>query len=502
MSPPPPPSPTPPSPLPNQPSTPPKKKRIFRGTFIHTTRARQLEVLTRARVGVDEEGVIVWVEREGGGGGGGDGEQGRGEHEREGKDGDRKKEGGWDGVEEVDMGEGEGEGEGERWWFPGFVDTHTHAAQLPNAGLFGTSTLLSWLTTYTFPLESSLSSLATARRIYTAAVTSTLRHGTTTAAYYATIHPSATNLLADTCLAAGQRAFIGRVCMDRPATCPPTYRDASLDAGMQATQHVVRHIRAQDPSGALIRPILTPRFAPSCTSAMLSALGAYARDENLPIQTHISETEAEVALVTRLFPERKGYADVYDAAGLLGPNTVLAHGIHLRGEEVRLVRERGAAVSHCPVSNTSLGSGICPVRELLDAGVTVGLGTDVSGGGSCSVLTAAREAAGVSRLRSAFISGEEEKEKERVKLGVVECLHLATRGGAEALGLGDQVGGFEVGMQWDAQLVRLDTVAPDGRGGMGEGGALCWGGEDWEEKVAKWMYCGDDRNTRQVWVKG
>ncbi|KAI4166458.1 MAG: hypothetical protein LQ348_007807, partial [Seirophora lacunosa] len=291
--------------------------------------------------------------------------------------------------------------------------THTHAAQLPNAGLFGTSTLLSWLTTYTFPLESSLSSLPTARRIYTAAVTSTLRHGTTTAAYYATIHPAATNLLADTCLAAGQRAFIGRVCMDRPATCPTTYRDASLDAGMQATRHVVRHIRALDPAGTLVRPILTPRFAPSCTTAMLSALGTYAREENLPIQTHISETEAEVALVTRLFPDRKSYADVYDAAGLLGPNTVLAHAIHLRDDEVRLIREKGAAVSHCPVSNTSLGSGICPVRDLLDAGVTVGLGTDVSGGGSCSVLTAAREAAGVSRLRSAFISGQEEEEKER-----------------------------------------------------------------------------------------
>ncbi|KAL9020309.1 MAG: hypothetical protein Q9185_002490 [Variospora sp. 1 TL-2023] len=404
-------------------------------------------------------------------------------------------------------------------------DTHTHAAQLPNAGLFGTSTLLSWLTTYTFPLESSLSSLPTARRIYTAAVTSTLRHGTTTAAYYATIHPQSTNLLADICLQKGQRAFIGRVCMDRPATCPDYYRDESAEKAMQDTKEVVQYIRSQDPRGELVRPILTPRFAPACTKAMLAALGQYARSErehhhhqHLPmIQTHISETKAEVTLVQQLFPDRKNYADVYDHYGLLGPSTVLAHAIHLSAAEIHLVKDRRAGVSHCPRSNTSLGSGICPVRALLDAGVKVGLGTDVSGGGSCSLLAAARDAAGVSRLlscassSSSFRRNGNDDDDERVKLSVAECLHLATSGGAEVLGLGGKVGGFEVGMQWDAQLVRLDrvpTTTGEGDGGgigigiVGEGLAQCWGGETWEEKVAKWMYCGDDRNTRQVWVGG
>ncbi|KAL8929024.1 MAG: hypothetical protein Q9208_001467 [Pyrenodesmia sp. 3 TL-2023] len=492
------------------PDTPrqPLKKRIFTGTFINTPTLGSLSVLENASVGVNEDGVIEWIERSKRSGDGGEGES---EHGEEGSQ-ERVVEGkrwGDEVMKAVDV-EGFVDDNAWGWYFPGFVDTHTHAPQLPNTGLFGNSTLLSWLTTYTFPLESSLHSLPTATRIYTRAVASTLLHGTTTAAYHATIHPAATNLLAEICLSRGQRAFVGRVCMDCPSTCPDYYCDESAEAGMRDTKAVVDHIREIDPEGEIVQPILTPRFAPSCSRETLSGLGQIARDENLPIQTHISENKGEVDLVRETFPERHSYADVYDHYGLLGSKTVLAHAIHLSEEEVELVRARGAGVAHCPLSNTSLGSGIAPVRRLLDAGVKVGLGTDVSGGGSSSVLVAAREAAGVSRLLSVFMEGEE-KEKERCKLGVEECLYLATRGGAEVLGLSGKVGAFEVGMQWDAQMVRVervedgggDTDSGAGKRAAGDKGLVqCWGKETWEEKVAKWMYCGDDRNTRKVWVKG
>lgn len=151
------------------------------------------------------------------------------------------------------------------------------------------------------------------------------------------------------------------------------------------------------------------------------------------------------------------------------------------------------------------------MRELLDAGVGVGLGTDVSGGWSPSVLVAAREALGVSRVRTMAgwmddggggkERGKEDGWRERVKLSVEECLFLATRGGARCLGLEGRVGGFEVGMCWDAQLVDLGPeVGGDGVGGRG--GVALWGGEGWEGRLAKWVFCGDERNTRGVWVRG
>lgn len=389
------------------------------------------------------------------------------------------------------------------------LDTHTHASQLPNTGLFGTTTLLDWLKTYTFPLESRFSSLSHARRVYKRAVTSTLSHGTTTCAYYATIHPESTKLLADICIEKGQRAFVGKVCMDCKDTCPDYYREESAEASLNDTKAVVQHIRAKDPKGDLVTPIVTPRFAPSCTKQSLSALGQFAKEESLPIQTHISENKGEIALVKQMFPECESYAGVYDSFHLLTPRTVLAHGIYLSEAEMELIKSRGTGVSHCPLSNTSLGSGICPVRKLLDHGVKVGLGTDVSGGGSCSILTAAREASGVSRLLANFeqANGGSEAHTERMKLSVAECLYLATRGGAECLGLEKKVGAFEVGMEWDAQLVRLESVPEEGDDDGGEervieGIVHCWGNESWEEKVAKWMYCGDDRNTRKVYVKG
>ncbi|KAL8726612.1 MAG: hypothetical protein Q9181_005982 [Wetmoreana brouardii] len=474
---------------------PPSNRKIYTGTFIHTPRLGELEVLERAAVGVNENGIIEWID--------------------EGLDNNHEfylrrviaSMYGWDlGDEEVEVVCCAGGMLG--FWFPGFVDTHTHASQLPNAGLFGASTLLDWLDTYTFPLESSFSSLSKARRVYNTAVSSTLRHGTTTAAYYSTIHPDSTKLLADICLEKGQRAFVGNLCMDRPETCPDYYREASAETSIQNTMEVVRHIRSKDPKSRLIHPILTPRFAPSCSEDVLYKLGKLAQEEDLPVQTHISENTSEIALVRRMFPKNSSYADVYDSFGLLTPRTVLAHCIHFSSLEVDVVKERGCGVSHCPVSNTSIGSGICPVRQLLDRGVKVGLGTDVSGGRSSSVLTAAREAAGVSRLLAAFAHEKEEeggKESDHMKLDFSECLYLATRGGAECLGLGDRIGAFKVGMEWDAQMVRLADVPDDddaGKPSGNDGLVQCWGKETWEERVAKWMYCGDDRNTMKVYVKG
>ncbi|KAJ4511565.1 hypothetical protein HRR83_004397 [Exophiala dermatitidis] len=396
------------------------------------------------------------------------------------------------------------------FFFPGFIDTHIHAPQYPNAGIFGKSTLLDWLTTYTFPLESSLGNpkspmykdsveppnpLARAKAVYNRVVSRTLANGTTTASYYATIHVAATNLLADTAFARGQRAYIGRVCMDRPETCPDYYRDESTDETIANTQASIDHCKSLDPSGELLAHIVTPRFAPSCLPETLSRLGELAKDQNLRVQTHISENLNEIKLVKQLFPDQASYSDVYDHHGLLTPRTILAHAIHLSRDEMRLIKCREAKISHCPASNSALGSGFCPVRVLLDEGLEVGLGTDVSGGYSSSILDAVRNACMVSRHVSYLHDGD-----GRYNVGVAEALWLATVGGAKVVGMEGRLGRFEVGMLWDVQEIVLGNVDSNGDGDDAEVDVFGW--ESWEDRVDKWVWNGDDRNVRRVWVGG
>ncbi|KIX07224.1 guanine deaminase [Rhinocladiella mackenziei CBS 650.93] len=396
------------------------------------------------------------------------------------------------------------------FFFPGFIDTHIHASQYPNVGIFGKSTLLDWLTTYTFPLESSLGNtnspmykdateppnpLARAKAVYNRIISRTLANGTTTASYYATIHLDATNLLADLAFDKGQRAYIGRVCMDRPETCPDYYRDESSEETLTNTKASIEYCRSLDPSGELLAHIITPRFAPSCLSETLSKLGSLAKEEDIRVQTHISENLNEVQLVKELFPDQATYTDVYDHHGLLTPRTILAHAVHLSQEEMRLIKERKTKVSHCPASNSALGSGFCPVRVMLDEGVEVGLGTDVSGGYSPSILDAVRNACIVSR-HVGFINGGD----SRYNLGVAEGLWLATVGGAKVVGMEGRLGGFEEGMLWDVQEIIMGDVSSSGDGE--ETGVDIFGWEQWDDRVAKWVWNGDDRNVQRVWVGG
>ena len=386
----------------------------------------------------------------------------------------------------------------DHFFFPGLIDTHVHASQYPNIGVFGESTLLDWLNKYTWPLEASLSSPALAARVYTRCVSRSLSAGTTTAAYYATQDASSTNVLASTVHAKGQRGFIGRCGMDSELS-PTWYRDASPEACVSASRACWEFCKTLDPTGRRVQSIVTPRFAPSCSREALEGLGALLAEgahAGLRCQTHISENAAEIALVRELFPEFDSYAGVYDGFGLLTDRTVLAHAVHLSEREIALVRSRGAGVAHCPTSNLALGSGDAKVRKLLDAGIPVGLGTDVSGGYDVNVLAAARAACLVSRS-VAITQGD------TAKLAVEEALYLATRGGAKVLGLEKLVGAFEVGMQWDACLVGLDAVPEDGElDGSDIGGVDLFGWEPWPDKIAKWLYGGDERNIRKVWVGG
>jgi guanine deaminase len=450
----------------------PIPKTIYLGAFAHSTSLSTLEICPSGAIGVDSNGTIAFIEKNP------------------------------YTPEEIKKSHPEFQDArtiklpGQGFFFPGFIDTHTHAPQHPNTGLFGKTTLLDWLQTYTFPMESSFSDLAKAQRIYSNFVARTLSHGTTTCAYYATIHVPATNLLADICLKKGQRALVGRVCMNSELS-PEYYRDKSVESSVADSKASIEYIRSIDPAGEIVRPIVTPRFAPSCTEECLSKIGQLAKKEDVYVQTHISENVNECALVKELFPESRSYTHVYETHGLLGDKTILAHAVHLSQEERDTIKEMGAKISHCPASNTAITSGCCPVRTLLEEGHTIGLGTDVSGGFHPSILENVRQAIWVSRHLS-IQTGE-----NAAKLSTEEALYLATRGGAAVVGLQDKVGGFEVGMEWDAQMISLGEVEEQGGDGSFAAGPVdVFGWESWNDTVEKWVYSGDDRNTVAVWVKG
>lgn len=304
--------------------------------------------------------------------------------------------------------------------------------------------------------------------------------------------------------------------MDNKDISPSYYIDQSAEQGLNATKATIDYIHTIDPNGTLINPIITPRFAPSCSNASLDGLGKLAASYTPPlhIQTHIAETLDEIALVHQLFPESSSYTDVYDKAHLLTQRTILAHGVHLSKDERTLIRDRGSKISHCPSSNSALGSGLAPVRILLDEGLTVGLGTDVSGGYSPSILEAARQACLVSRLLQysseyQTMTGNTPSNGSE-KLSVEESLYLATRGGAAVVDMADDIGGFDKGMIWDAQLIELgsvpnNTVSLVTRGTTvsgAVGNVDLFGDETWQERIQKWMWSGDDRNVKNVWVQG
>ncbi|KAI3372446.1 hypothetical protein L3Q82_022932, partial [Scortum barcoo] len=355
------------------------------------------------------------------------------------------------------------------FFMPGMVDTHIHAPQYSYAGTALDMPLLQWLNNYTFPVESRFQDLEYARRVYTQVVRRTLRNGTTTACYFATIHTEASLLLGQITNDFGQRALVGKVCMDRnnfvkhyketiqecqeeTCRCVSTVYHSTRQICWRAFTHVfiAELLNKKYP---LVKPVVTPRFAPSCSGALLGQLGAIAKNNNLHIQSHISENVEEVNLVKELFPESKSYTEVYHKYNLLTDKTVMAHGCHLTDEELTLFRETGASLSHCPNSNISLCSGVLNVRNVLNHKVKLGLGTDVAGGYSASMLDAVRKALDSSKVLTI-------QDPEHVTLTFEEVFRLATLGGSQALSLDDQTGNFEVGKDFDA--LRVNVAAAGG----------------------------------------
>ncbi len=374
---------------------------------------------------------------------------------------------------------------------PGFCDLHVHAPQWPQLGKALDVPLEVWLQQHTFPLEARYADLGFARRSYSGLVDDLLANGTTTALYFATVHQDATRLLADICAEKGQRALIGKVVMDNPDQCPSTYRDESPDAALRGTQDFIDHVRSL--KNSRLKPVVTPRFIPSCTDAALEGLGAIAKSCGCHIQTHCSESDWQHDYVRDRFGLND--SESLDRFGLLTRHTVLAHGVFLDDDDLGRIAARGAAVAHCPLSNYYFSNAVFPLRRALEKGVRVGLGTDVSGGPSASIFDAMRNAVASSRRLQDGVDARLPPEQRGVANSAIDwktAFYTATLGGADALDL--PVGAFEVGRKFDA--IRIDPAA---KGGTIR---LMDDIDTNEEAVQKIIYTASRANIAQVWVDG
>ncbi len=364
---------------------------------------------------------------------------------------------------------------GDKILIPAFNDLHVHAPQYRNMGLALDLELLPWLNTYTFPEETKYADPDYARRLYRRFVHELWMQGTMRSAVFATIHPEATRILADLFIQAGMGAYVGLVGMNRNS--PDTLQNTTVEVidGMRMLKaHLDEH------GDGLVQPIITPRFVPSCSDKMLTALGEYAKETGLPVQSHLSENRSEINWVQELEPDTTCYGGAYDKYGLFGQTpTLMAHCCYTDGEELELMRKNGVYVVHCPMSNSNLSSGMAPIRKFLNAGINVALGTDVSAGHHMSMLRVMQYAIQVSKLNYAQTKGE------MSFLSLSEVFYLATKGGGSFFG---KVGSFEPGYEFDALLID-DTY-------------LNYDHYTLEQRLERYIYLGDDRDIKRRFCRG
>jgi guanine deaminase len=339
---------------------------------------------------------------------------------------------------------------------PGFVDAHVH---FPQARIVGSATgpLLDWLERSVFPEEARFAEEGYAREVARELVARLLAAGTTAAAIFSSSHPGATEVLFAELARAGMRAAVGLTLMDQ--ACPEALR-LPADRAMAASAALCERWHGHD-RGRLAFAV-TPRFAISCSRGMLEAAARFAADRRLLVQTHVAENVREGEETLAAHPWGADYLDVYDRVGLVGGRTLLAHAIHLSPDEWDRVAARGARIAHCPDSNFFLGSGRMRAHAALERGVPVGLGTDVAAGRTFSV----RRVMG-SAWDNALCVGQ--------RVEPAALFHMATLGGAVALGIDDVCGSLDVGKDADLAVIDLPPWAGDAAGALAE---LCFATDD------------------------
>lgn len=360
---------------------------------------------------------------------------------------------------------------------PGLVDLHTHAPQYAFRGLGMDLELLDWLNTHTFPEEMKYADVDYAKEAYTMFVEDLKKSAVTRAVIFATLHVEGTKVLMDLLEDSGLDTYVGKVSMDRNAL-----EGLQEESAKEASAAVRQWLLETEGHYEHTKPILTPRFIPSCSDDLMEELLNIQKETGLPLQSHLSENPGEIQWVQELCPNSSSYSDAYYQAGLFGGDcpTIMAHCVWLKDEEISLIKKQGVFIAHCPQSNTNLSSGIAPVRKFLDEGLLVGLGSDVAGGYSTSILRAMADAIQCSKLRWRLVDTEQKP------ITLEEAFYMGTAGGGAFFG---KVGSFLDGYEFDAvvfddsQLLHPQELSV-------------------RERLERLVYLADDRQIKCKFVKG
>ena len=361
---------------------------------------------------------------------------------------------------------------------PGFIDCHAHPPQYPFIGTAFGKPLLEWLKATVHNFEPKYKDTNYATEIYNKFIKKSIENGTVAGSYFATIHTDSSRILADICEKYHFNALIGKVNQDM--NFPDNLRE-NTEESVKDTLEFIEMLKNYQ----FVKPVITPRFAVSCTRKLMTKLGDIANEKDLFLQTHLSESVNECELINEMYPECDNYTDVYKKYHCLTSKTLLAHSIHLSEEELKEIKSAGASLVHCPNANLVMKSGFCLVKKALENDVNICMGSDVSGGCSVSMVEAMKLALIVGNINNMVKASDD-------TLSLSEVLYLATAGGAKCLQM-DNLGSLDVGKRFDC--VRVDLNSKDSPVDLFE-----WNTK--EQYLERFILQGDSRNIVQVYIDG
>ena len=370
---------------------------------------------------------------------------------------------------------------GNKLLIPAMNDMHVHAPQVHNQGVAMDLELLPWLQNYTFPEESKYADVNYAERMYRRFLHTQWLFGTMRSVVFGTVHTESTRKLMNLYKEAGMGALVGKVAMNR--NCPDALCE-DVDAYVEGQESLIAEANSSlftlhSSLPPLVRPIITPRFVPSCTPDLLNACGELAKKYQLPVQSHLSENTSEIAWVAELEKESTSYGDAYNRYGLFGQTpTIMAHCVWTNGSELELMKRNSVMVAHCPTSNFNLSSGLAPVRTFLDEGLPIGLGSDISGGHDLNMFRMLVYAIQVSKMHY-------QQDKSKAFLTLPEIFWIATKSAGSFFG---KVGSFEPGYEFDALVIDDGVLYPDEY--------------SLPHRLERFIYLGDDRQIVHRFCRG